>query len=47
MQTALTRFTGRESGVLVLVAEGCSTKEIAARSEIRFKTAPCHRSRMM
>jgi DNA-binding NarL/FixJ family response regulator len=41
------RLTSREQQVLVLVADGCTTKEIAARLEISFKTAACHRSRIM
>lgn len=41
------RLTKREMQVLKLVAEGHSTKEIAARLGIAFKTAACHRSRVM
>jgi len=40
-------LTGRERQVLVLVSDGCSTKEVAARLGITFKTAACHRSRIM
>jgi DNA-binding NarL/FixJ family response regulator len=41
------RLTPREQEVLVLIAEGLSTKEIAARLGISFKTAACHRYRLM
>lgn len=40
-------LTCREMEVLKLVAEGHSTKEIAARLGIAFKTAACHRTRIM
>lgn len=40
-------LTRREMEVLKLVAEGHSTKEIAARLGIAFKTAACHRTRIM
>ena len=40
-------LTRRELDVLVLLAEGYSTKEVAARLEISFKTAACHRYRIL
>jgi DNA-binding CsgD family transcriptional regulator len=40
-------LTGRELEVLRHIAEGCSTKEIGARLGITFKTAACHRHRLM
>lgn len=39
--------TPREFQVLELICEGHSTKEIAARLGISFKTAACHRMRLM
>jgi len=41
------KLTSRERQVLVLIAEGCTTKEIAARLGIAFKTAVYHRTRIM
>jgi DNA-binding CsgD family transcriptional regulator len=40
-------LTSREIEVLKLIATGLSTKEIAASLDIAFKTAACHRSRVM
>ncbi len=40
-------LTGREREVLQLIAEGWSTKEIAARLHISVKTAETHRRRIM
>ena len=40
-------LTPRETEVLKLMAEGLSSKQIAARLGIAFKTAVCHRSRLM
>ena len=40
-------LTSRERQVLALIAEGHSTKEVAAKLGITFKTAACHRYRMM
>ena len=40
-------LTPRELQVLRCIAEGCSTKETAFRLAIRFKTAACHRHRIM
>ena len=40
-------LTAREREVLQLVADGCTTKEIGVRLNITFKTAACHRSRIM
>jgi DNA-binding NarL/FixJ family response regulator len=39
--------TARELQVLQLICDGCATKEIAARLGISFKTAVCHRYRLM
>ncbi len=41
------RLTNREREVVKLVAEGLSTKQIAARLGITFKTAACHRGNAM
>jgi len=43
----LSALTAREIEVLRLIADGLSTKEIAAQLQIRFKTAVCHRSRIL
>ena len=40
-------LTSREIEVLKLIATGFSTKEIGASLGIAFKTAACHRSRIM
>ena len=40
-------LTARELEVLRHIAEGHSTKEIGARLGITFKTAACHRHRLM
>ena len=40
-------LTPRETEVLKLIAEGLSTKQIAAQLGISFKTAVSHRSRIM
>jgi PAS domain S-box-containing protein len=45
--TAVTPLTAREVQVLGLVAEGHSTKEVAAILGISYKTADSHRSRIM
>ena len=37
-------LTARETEVVRLIAEGLTTKEIADRLGIAFKTAVCHRS---
>ena len=44
---ALNELTPRELEVLKLIAEGCSTKETASRLRMSFKTAACHRHRIM
>jgi DNA-binding CsgD family transcriptional regulator len=46
-QAVLKDLTAREKDTLRCIAEGCSTKETAARLGIRFKTAACHRYRIM
>jgi DNA-binding NarL/FixJ family response regulator len=43
----LNELTPRELQVLRCIAEGCSTKEAAVRLAISFKTAACHRHRIM
>ncbi len=40
-------LTKREIEVLCLIAEGKSTKEVAGEMGIAFKTAVCHRSRIL
>jgi DNA-binding NarL/FixJ family response regulator len=47
LRKQLEELTARELEVLRLIAEGCSTKEIGARLGITFKTAACHRHRVM
>ena len=44
---SLACLTAREKEVLVLIADGCSTKEIAFRLGMSFKTAACHRYNIM
>ena len=46
-QKLLADLTSREKQTLRCIAEGCSTKETAAKLGIRFKTAACHRYRIM
>jgi DNA-binding NarL/FixJ family response regulator len=41
------RLTNREIEVLRLIADGKSTKQVAAVLGIAFKTAACHRSNLM
>jgi len=41
------KLTPRELQVLGLICEGLSTKEIAVRLSIQFKTAACHRGRLL
>ena len=43
----LEELTPREHEVLRLIAEGSSTKDVAQRLGISFKTAACHRHRLM
>lgn len=43
----LDALTPREVEVLRLIAEGVSSKDIAKRLKIRFKTVVCHRSRIL
>ena len=40
-------LTARELEVLILIASGKSSKEIAAVLRIAFKTVVCHRSRIL
>jgi DNA-binding NarL/FixJ family response regulator len=40
-------LTQREKQVLILIGEELSTKQIATQLGISFKTAACHRSRIM
>jgi DNA-binding NarL/FixJ family response regulator len=42
-----TPLTAREREVLILVAEGCTTREIAAGLSLSHKTVEAHRSRLM
>ena len=41
------RLTAREREVFHLIAEGCTTKEVARRLDISVKTAENHRSRVL
>ena len=43
----ISELTDRERQVVTLIAEGNSTKEVAARLGISVKTADCHRTRIM
>ena len=43
----MTRLTPREHEVLDLVVEGLSSKEIAARISVSFKTVEAHRAKIM
>ena len=40
-------LTAREVEVLRLMADGLSTKQISAQLKISFKTAACHRYRIL
>jgi len=40
-------LTPREMDVLRLMADGLTTREIAAHLNMRFKTAACHRNRIL
>ena len=40
-------LTPRELQVLALIAEGISTKQVSVQLGISFKTAACHRSRIL
>jgi DNA-binding NarL/FixJ family response regulator len=46
-QDPLVEPTPRELEVLSLICDGHSTKEIAARLHLSFRTVSCHRSRLM
>jgi DNA-binding NarL/FixJ family response regulator len=41
------KLTPRETEVLCLMADGFTTKVIAARLGMQFKTAACHRTRIL
>ena len=43
----LASLTRRERQVLKFIVDGCSTKQVAAALGISFKTAACHRYRLM
>jgi two-component system response regulator FixJ len=43
----LMRLTPRESEILKLVVDGLSSKEIAARLDVSFKTVEAHRAKIM
>ncbi len=45
--SAFTRLTGREREVLQLLAEGCSTADIASRLHMSTKTVYTHREQIM
>jgi DNA-binding NarL/FixJ family response regulator len=47
ISSLLDELTPREREVLRCIAEGASTKETAARLGMSFKTAACHRHRIM
>jgi DNA-binding CsgD family transcriptional regulator len=47
MGSDISRLTPREAEVLKLIAAGLSTKQIALSLNISFKTAACHRARLM
>lgn len=40
-------LTPRERQVLILIADGKTSKQVAATLGISFKTATCHRTRIM
>jgi DNA-binding CsgD family transcriptional regulator len=44
---ALEPLTSRETEVLALIAKGLSSKQISRHLGISFKTATCHRARIM
>ena len=43
----LGRLTGRQREMLQLIAEGCSTKQIAQRLDLSVKTVETHRAQLM
>ncbi|MBP7360985.1 MAG: response regulator transcription factor, partial [Nitrospira sp.] len=43
----LARLTGRQREILQLIAEGCSTKQIAQRLDLSVKTVETHRAQLM
>ncbi len=43
----LGKLTGRQREILQLIAEGCSTKQIAQRLEVSVKTVETHRAQLM
>jgi DNA-binding NarL/FixJ family response regulator len=46
-QRSLDRLTSREIEVLKLMADGLTTKQISKALGIAFKTAACHRYRIL
>jgi DNA-binding NarL/FixJ family response regulator len=47
IQRSSDQLTDREQEVLLFLAEGYTTKEIAVNLGISFKTAACHRSHIL
>ncbi len=47
VENSLDPLTPREREVLTLIASGSATKQVATALRISFKTAACHRSRIM
>jgi two-component system, LuxR family, response regulator FixJ len=43
----LDRLTPRESEIVTLVVDGLSSKEIAAKLDVSFKTVEAHRAKIM
>ena len=43
----LDRLTGRQRKLLQLIAEGCSSKEIAQSLDLRVKTVETHRAQLI
>ena len=47
LEHGLYRLTTREREIVVMIAQGLSTKQIAAKLNISFKTVVCHRSHIL
>jgi len=47
VEHGLYRLTTREREIVVMIAQGLSTKQIAAKLNISFKTVVCHRSHIL